>query len=352
VLRRLLADIIGSFKAPAEQDVLRRAEELCHGGLYKEAIELLTALLKRKPEYVPALMLRGIAQREAGQLQEAVADFARADALDPDNERCLMELAAGWYALGNRELALQACERGRRIAPGSGMFFSLLAQIRLGGEYYLNVLARIIDYLQPRTYVEIGVFRGDSLKLAKPPTLAVGIDPAPQLMFPLAANHKVFVETSDAFFANHDLRAELKGMPVDLAFIDGMHNFEFALRDFANLERCCTEQSTILIHDCYPVDRESADRKPRPAHWSGDIWRLIVLLKKYRPDLAVRTIGAPPTGLGMVRNLAPGSRILFERHDELCREFLALDYSYLDTDMPEKLSLFPNEWERIRGLLN
>ena len=77
-----------------------------------------------------------------------------------------------------------------------------------------------------------------------------------------------------------------------------------------------------------------------------------MLLKKYRPDLSVRTIGTAPTGLGFVRNLDPGSRYLQEHHDRLCEEFLALDYSYLDSDMAGKLGLFPNEWNGIRALLN
>ena len=351
MLLRLLKDLISSRKAPVERDILRRASELRNQSLHDEAIEMLTSLLEQNSDCVPALMLRGVAKREAGRLREAMADFARAEDLDPDDPHCLCELAAGWYALGNHRLALEYCERGRRIAPDSTMLFALLAQIKLGGEFYMEVLARILDQVKPRTYVEIGVFRGDSLRLAKPPTLAIGIDPEPQLTAPLAENHKVFAETSDAFFAGRDLRAELGGRPVDVAFIDGMHNFEFALRDFANLERHCARDSIILIHDCYPLDQESAGRAPRAVNWSGDIWRLIVLLKKYRPDLSISTIGTPPTGLGLVRNLDPNSRFLFDHNDRLCEEFLALDYSYLDEDMPGKLNLFPNEWGKIRALI-
>jgi hypothetical protein len=204
--------------------------------------------------------------------------------------------------------------------------------------------------LQPRTYVEIGIFQGESLKRAKPPTLAIGIDPEPRLAFPRAVNHRVFVETSDAFFKRRDLRAELGGLPVDLAFIDGMHHFEFALRDFAHLEPYCTPESTILIHDCYPLDRETARRDGSPPFWSGDIWRLIVLLKKYRPDLAIHTVGTPPTGLAVVRNLDPNSRYLSENHERLYREFLALDYGYLDEDKAGKLNLVPNDPRKIRAL--
>ena len=128
-------------------------------------------------------------------------------------------------------------------------------------------------------------------------------------------------------------------------------NFEFALRDFANLERYCSRESTILIHDCYPLDRETAGREGSPSFWSGDIWRLIVLLKKYRADLAIHTIGTPPTGLGMVRNLDPNSHVLTKNHDQLCQEFLALDYAYLNDDKAKKLNLVTNNWEAIRALL-
>lgn len=235
----------------------------------------------------------------------------------------------------------------REMPPGAARAQSAA----IGGEHYHAVMARIFELLRPRTYVEIGIFTGRSLQLARPPTLAIGIDPEPKLPVAPAANHRIFAETSDEFFARHDLRAEFGGLPVDLAFIDGMHHFECALRDFANLERACTRDSTILIHDCYPRDRETAERTAHQTFWSGDIWRLVVLLKKYRPDLAIDVIGAPPTGLGVVRNLNPDSRYLQEHHDRLREEYLAVDYAYLDSGKAEKLNLFPNAPERIRALL-
>jgi hypothetical protein len=352
VLFKVIKNLVRSRNAPADDDVLQIARELLDRAQHEDAIDILTTLLEYKPGSVEGMILCGVAKREVGRLQESRADLARVTALAPNNPVGLYEMAATAYALGDKVNAVEHCERARRIAPGFNKPFALQAKIRFGGEYYLDVLARIIDHVKPRTYVEIGIFQGESLRLARPPTLAIGIDPEPRLTEPLGGNHKVFAETSDAFFENRDLRAEFGGLPVDLAFIDGMHHFEFALRDFANLERNSTRDSTILIHDCYPLDRESAGREPRPSSWSGDIWRLIVLLKKYRPDLSVHTIGTAPTGLGFVRNLDPGSRYLLEHHDRLRAEFLALDYSYLDLDMAGKLGLFPNEWSRIRTLLN
>ena len=293
----------------------------------------------------------GTAKRNAGRLAEAFADFSRAAELAPDDPHCLRQAAEVAYLVGQPQLALGYCGRLRSVAPGLHVIDMLEAQIRFGGEHYLQVIARILDALKPRTYVEIGVEHGNSLRLVQAPTLAIGIDPEPKLAGPLAANQKVFAETSDAFFASRDPRTELGGLPIDLAFIDGMHQFEFALRDFANLERFCSRDSTILIDDCYPLNRETAERERRRDFWSGDIWRLILMLKKYRPDLAIHIVATAPTGLAVVRHLDPDSRFLREHHDRLCGEFLAVDYAFLEDDMAGKLNLFPNDWGKIRALL-
>jgi hypothetical protein len=227
----------------------------------------------------------------------------------------------------------------------------LLSGLSLPGEDYLALLRRLHDHLQPRTYVEIGVFRGKSMQLVRPGTVALGVDPEPKPDAPLPPNVRLFAETSDRFFAQRDVRAELGGLPVDLAFIDGMHHFEFALRDFMNLERVCAPGSTILLHDCFPCHESVARRERATTFWTGDIWRVVVLLKKYRPDLAVHTIAAPPSGLCVVRNLDPGSRVIAERLDELCAEFMALDFGFLRRGAEQKLSLYPNDWDRIRELL-
>jgi hypothetical protein len=105
---------------------------------------------------------------------------------------------------------------------------------------YLPLLERLHEHLRPRTYVEIGVAAGHSLGRARPSTRIVGIDPNPTISDPVVRkSSRIFELTSDEFFDQHDLCSELGGLPVDLAFIDGMHLFEYALRDFINVEAHC-----------------------------------------------------------------------------------------------------------------
>jgi hypothetical protein len=241
-----------------------------------------------------------------------------------------------------------AAVKRENFAPAHGLW----SRIELPGDIYFDQLKRIHDELKPRTYLEIGVFKGQSLRLANPQTRAIGIDPAPQLEHTPGPRQTIHALASDDFFASHDVIAELGGKTLELAFIDGMHQFEFALRDFINVEKYSSPDSVILIHDVYPIDATSAARERASWFWSGDIWRLILILKKYRPDLTVNVIGTSPTGLGIVQNLDPSSRVLAEHLDEIVEEFLALDISVLDGGKDEMLNRIPNDWPSIARLID
>jgi hypothetical protein len=264
--------------------------------------------------------------------------------------------------LGHNERAVELCHAALEAeaedspADDSALVHrrahDLLSLLEFPGEGYFQILTRIHKYVKPKTYLEIGVDQGESFKIVAPTTLALGIDPNPHVNTTLSPNHRVFRETSDDFFGKHDVNSELGDKKLDLAFIDGMHKMEFALRDFINVEKFCSKDSIILIHDVYPIDAMSASRERVSQFWSGDIWRLILLLKKYRPDLAVNVIATRPTGLAIIQNLDPQSRVLTERQHEIIDEFLALDITVLDGCKDQMLNRFPNDWPSIARLID
>jgi hypothetical protein len=253
--------------------------------------------------------------------------------------------------LGRKADAQRLCRRALSFCDYTKAY-RMLAALELPGEHYFKVLERVHEHVRPATYLEVGVSRGESLKLVQPQTLALGIDPAPHLEFALSPNQQVFAQTSDEFFARPDVPALLGGKPLNMAFIDGMHHFEYALRDFINIEPLCTPDSLVFVHDCFPIDARSAERDQTTGFWSGDIWRLIVLLKQHRPDLAIHTIGTPPTGLGLITRLDPQSTVLRSRLPELIAAGMALDFSAIATRRPAALNLMPYDWPRVRQLLD
>ncbi len=309
-------------------------------------------VLATEPDNARAFHARGLIEYRRRNFPASLAAFRRAVALAPGNADYHYHVAACRGALGDTAQAWRDCEAALALRFDHLPTQHLMAQIALPGRNYMEVLADIHRHLKPRTYLEIGVASGKTIALADRATLAIGVDPAPEIDQRLGANVRIFTLKSDDFFAQHDVPKEFGGGPVDLAFIDGMHHFEFALRDFVAIERCCSPQSTVLVHDCYPLDLRTAARERTTQFWSGDIWRLVLALKKYRRDLAIHTIAAPPTGLALIRRLDPGSRVLAARLDEIAAEFLATDYGVLDADKAGTLNLFPNDWEQIKALLN
>ncbi len=170
---------------------------------------------------------------------------------------------------------------------------------------------------EPRTYVEIGCRKGHSLRLAKCPSVA--IDPEFEITAELTAPTRIFRQTSDAFFARPDVQDVLGGH-FDLAFIDGMHQVEFALRDFINLERHASPGSVILIDDVLPSDMTWTTREREGQYWTGDVYRLIPLLRRYRPDLRVDVFDIEIKGLAVISGLNPHDMVLTNAYPAIERE--------------------------------
>ena len=213
---------------------------------------------------------------------------------------------------------------------------------------YYGLLRRIHELRQPDLYVEIGVHEGHSLAFVQPGTRIVGVDPAPKVAEP-PPDTTIVAETSDDFFANP---AALRGEAIDLAFADGLHLWEQTLRDVANLERHSAPASVILIHDCNPIDEVTAARERTTAIWSGDVWKTVVALRRFRPDLSVVTADVEPTGLAIVTQLDPTNRVLFDRFDEIVNDIDQLRWADIESaDRSELLGLVPGDWTELQLLL-
>ena len=167
-------------------------------------------------------------------------------------------------------------------------------------------------YVEPRFYTEIGVEYGASLKLAT--CAALGIDPAPQLSVPIAPQHSISYTTSDDFFRLADTSA-MKS--IDLCYIDGMHQIEFALKDFMNMERFCHAGSVVIVDDIYPAHPLQGERIRQSRYWTGDIWKIIPILQLHRPDLIVMPVDTDPTGSLMVLGLDPTNNVLWDHFDSI-----------------------------------
>jgi len=195
------------------------------------------------------------------------------------------------------------------------------------GPDYFGLLKAMHQTLKPALYLEVGSRTGNSLAMATGDFIAV--DPTFVLKrfttFQGQQGH-LFQMTSDAFFESGFLQA--MNRKVDFGFLDGMHHFEFLLRDFMNAERLSAPGATLTLHDCCPFNANMTERdrdNVRGRAWTGDVWKVIPILMELRPDLEITVYDAAPTGIVSITNLDPESRVLNDAYDDLMDRYTTLD---------------------------
>lgn len=186
-------------------------------------------------------------------------------------------------------------------------------------------------------YLEIGCRTGRTFAGVRSKTIAV--DPyflaETNIIGKKPALH-VFQTTSDDFFASGVLKK--LGVKLSFSFLDGMHLFEYLLRDFMNTEANSLPGGLIAMHDCCPSSEAmtTRDLKNLPSGaWTGDVWKLIPILQTWRPDLTVTVLDCKPTGLVLVSGLDPKNTVLKKNYDAILKEYKDLE---LQDFGPERLA--------------
>lgn len=239
---------------------------------------------------------------------------------------------------------------GRAPAKVYHFFCHVLAAKRyFPGRTYWFWLGWLHRKFKPANYVEIGVARGGSLKLAR--CLSVGIDPAIRESKLQESRVKLFKQTSDDFFAQHDLCEVLGAEFVEMAFIDGLHTFDQALKDFINLEGYSRPGSVIAFHDTFPVTPLTASRDRKSYFWLGDTWKVVMILKAMRPDLKVCTLPAFPSGLTLVTGLDRNSRLLSHEFAQITDRWMDADLESYLPEMKIHLNVIDNDIEAVSRFL-
>jgi hypothetical protein len=312
-----ICEVTSSEPEPALQ--LTRAAALFGLGRHDVAVALVDEVLAKAPEHLAGLFYRAQMAQHAGDARLASELLLRVLGRFPD-------------------------------FPGA---LGALSALRMPGPPYRDVLRRLHELLRPRCYLEIGVETGATLSLAQAAQRVIGIDPERSKLRSelVPANARVFHETSDAFFARHTPGQLLGDQRLDLAFIDGMHWFEFALRDFINVEAWSQPDACVVLHDCLPVLPLTASRERLTKFWVGDVWKVVCILRELRPELSVKIVTTAPSGLCVVRGLNPESKVLSEALDEIIERYRDVPYPAAALEAPRGFELLPANEQGLRDAL-
>ncbi len=330
---------------------------LCLSGREEDGIQQLLDGLKLNPESTMLLSMLAELYLTAERVNEAEEVMTRALSFSPDHVTSNFVMGKVLIALKRnaeaevilrRTLLLQQSRNQDHLAT-----YQSLSEAIMPGAHYQQRLSDFHQWLKPACYLEIGVATGATIKLARPNTIAIGIDPNPVINMPLPKTTQVFSLESDAFFEKYNLSVVTGHTSLDFAFIDGLHQFDQVLRDFINVEKCCRADSVVVLHDCLPLDKVSSESNRTTKFWSGDPWKVMAVLQKYRPDLTCFTIPTRPTGLGVVSKLDPNNRVLEDNMDEILATYQNCNYDWLlQQGLKETLGVFVNDWRQIMDRLS
>ena len=209
----------------------------------------------------------------------------------------------------------------------------------------LDVIQALMRQKNLKNYFEIGVENGHIFFRIKS-TFKVAVDPkflfdasrrfGKAILNPYNLNNQYFEKTSDDFFAQ-DAQRVFAGKKIQLALIDGMHEYKFALRDVENTLTHMYDDGVIIMHDCNPQTAGAAGRFAdwEAGEWNGDVWRTIIHLRSQHPDLNVFVLDCDQ-GLGIVTRQKPESTLNFTP-----AQIQSLTYDGLVQNRQEWLNLKP-----------
>lgn len=180
--------------------------------------------------------------------------------------------------------------------------------------YRLNLLAKKIN---AKRYLEIGVQTGQTFaNVAVPDKTAVDPDFRFDYLSDQDPLHRYHEVCSDVYFSgleNPDL--------FDLVFIDGLHTYDQAYRDFCNSLVLTSGLSIIVLGDTEPADLYSSLRsqavcelrrsREAPgsavAEWRGDVYKIPLFLKLFHSSLEYCTVtgDGPAQTVVWRRNILP-----------------------------------------------
>jgi len=341
-----------AFAGKSATDLLFFARQCLERGGYDQVLALAAAL-GTEFTFDPSLALTlAVARFLAGERAAALDAVAALAATRPDDPNALSVLAEMRARSGDPRGAVASLTQLIGFYPDYPGALSTLATLLMPGPSYRDVLRAAHAALTPQRYLEIGVAAGATLALATTTEVAIGVDPveAP-LEHALPPGARILRQPSAELFASRR-REDLFGEhPVDLTFIDGLHLFEAALGDFIGAEAWSGPASTIVLHDCLPVAPVAARRERATRFWVGDTWKAVWALARHRPDLRIRTLLTPPSGLVFVRRLEPRSRLLETSRERIVSELASLDYPLGIGEWPEELHVLPSTPEGLAEAL-
>lgn len=215
-----------------------------------------------------------------------------------------------------------------------------------------KVILTLMKEKKLSNYLEIGVFNGHIFFMGKS-KFKIAVDPEFQsdtlriigkvFFNPFNLYNKYFEKASDDFF-KEDAPQLFANKKINLSFIDGMHEYSFALSDVENTLKYLSDDGVIVLHDCNPQTKVAGisfkewEARDRRGTWNGDVWRTLLHLRSLRDDINVFTLDCDH-GLGIVTKGKAENKLNYS-----LEEILQFKYEDFNANRTQWINLKPADY--------
>lgn len=216
----------------------------------------------------------------------------------------------------------------------------------------LEIIQSLMKEKGLKNYLEIGVFNGHIFFRIKS-DFKIAVDPefrfdssrrfGKTIINPYNVYNKYFSKTSDDFFSA-DAPEVFNGKQLNISLIDGMHEYDYALRDTENVLKYLSNDGVIILHDCNPLIKSASssyaewEARNFSDTWNGDVWRVILHLQCLRHDVNAFVLDCDH-GLGIITKRTPEHPLSFTKE-----QIAVFSYEDFNKNRNEWLNLKPTEY--------
>ena len=203
-----------------------------------------------------------------------------------------------------------------------------------------DLIQKVLDNINAKVYVEIGVAYAENFNKIHCSN-KIGIDPSPApnsikripvwKSFLSNTSVKYYPTTSDIFFERKNYLFILN--KIDVAFIDGLHQYKQVIRDVHNCLKHLKDNGIIILHDCNPETKEMQMVPGIQSKWTGDVWKSVVYLRSLESNINIFVIDCD-TGMGIITKRKPEIKLSYSKED-----IEKMDYEYFDKNRIKLLNL-------------
>jgi tetratricopeptide (TPR) repeat protein len=187
--------------------------------------------------------------------------------------------------------------------------YGALAQAKFPDEDIGSILSYLHSHSKFQSYLEIVNWDQDiGNSLAKTNTTTISIS---HQTLKISTSNRYFFKAHPNLFFNKVNLSDIIQSKLGMIYIASDNDLPQFLIALIYLSDYITPKTIICVKNTYPLDGITSSERKYTSFWTGNIWKLVPVLKEFFPSINIKTLKAFPAGVSIMNNFdATAGKIL------------------------------------------